>query len=136
VALLMMPLVIELMLGDTMHTIILAGVKVLLNLIIAEGEMMTMTWVESLLVLLLLFAMTPPKETTRTKEIHDEGRKAGSMASTLRTSLDDASTTCSSNKVGKSGAKQEQAKEDPKGGNERQRRVPTGAWPGVWDYCW
>jgi hypothetical protein len=34
------------------------------------------------------------------------------MASTLRTSLDDASTTCSSNKVGKSGAKQERAKDN------------------------
>jgi hypothetical protein len=64
VALLMMSLVIELMLGDTMYAMILAGVKVLLNLIIAEGEMMTMTWVEPLLVLLLLFAVTPRKETT------------------------------------------------------------------------
>jgi hypothetical protein len=35
------------------------------------------------------------------------------MTSTLRTSLDDASTTySSSNKVGKSGAKQERAKDD------------------------
>jgi hypothetical protein len=40
VALLMMSLVIELMLGDTMYMMISDGVKVLLNIIIAEGEMM------------------------------------------------------------------------------------------------
>jgi hypothetical protein len=58
----MMPLMIELMLGDTIFTMILTGAKLLLNLIIAEGEMMAITWVEPLLILLLLFALPPPKE--------------------------------------------------------------------------
>jgi hypothetical protein len=64
----MMPLVIELALAGKMWTMMLIGTKILMNLIVAEGERMTITWVELLLVLLLLFEMPPPKAPPEAKE--------------------------------------------------------------------
>jgi hypothetical protein len=65
----MMPLVIELTLADKMWTMMLIGTEILMILIVAEGaEMMTITWIEPLLVLLLLFEMPPPKAPPEAKE--------------------------------------------------------------------
>jgi hypothetical protein len=63
VALLLMPLTIELALGEVMLEMMAMGFKMILSIIVAEGEMMALTWVvEPLLVQLILFELPPPKE--------------------------------------------------------------------------
>jgi hypothetical protein len=63
-----MPLVIELMLGEVVATMMAIGVKLLFTIIIAEGEMMALTWVEPLLIQLILVGMQPPKAPPEAKE--------------------------------------------------------------------
>jgi hypothetical protein len=63
-----MPLVIELMLGEVMATMMVIGVKLLFTIIAAESEMMALTWIEPLLIQLILVGMKPPKEPPEAKE--------------------------------------------------------------------
>jgi hypothetical protein len=64
-----MPLVIELILGEVMTTMATIGMKLLMTtIIVAEGEMMALTWIEPLLVQLLLVGMVLPKEPPEAKE--------------------------------------------------------------------
>jgi hypothetical protein len=63
-----MPLVIELTLGEVMATMMVIGTKLLFTIIVAEGEMMALTWIEPLLTQLILIGMKPPKEPPEAKE--------------------------------------------------------------------
>jgi hypothetical protein len=105
VALLMMPLVIYLILGGVMTTMTMMGIKLLLTIIVGEGEVMALTWIEPLLVQrLLLFEMAPPKEPPEAKEYimgaTRRERETGSMEWTLGENPDDAHPTYGSYKVG------------------------------------
>jgi hypothetical protein len=65
IALLLMPLVIELVLGEVMAKMMAMGLKLILSMIIVEGEMMALTWVQPLLVQLILVGATSLVETIR-----------------------------------------------------------------------
>jgi hypothetical protein len=61
-ALLLMPLVIELTLSGMISTMVVVAMKLLFTTIIAEGEMTAMTWIGPLLTQPILVGMRPPKE--------------------------------------------------------------------------
>jgi hypothetical protein len=67
-ALLPMPLVIELTLSGVISTMVVMAMTLLFATIIAEGEMMAMMWIEPLLTQLILVGMRSPKEPPEARE--------------------------------------------------------------------
>jgi hypothetical protein len=80
-ALLIMPLIIELTLSGMISTMVVMAMKLLFATIIAEGEMTAMMWVGPLLTQAILVGMRPPKEPpearkyeTKTTRLRRQGR--------------------------------------------------------------
>jgi hypothetical protein len=63
-----MPIMIDLILGSVVTAMTMVGMRLLLTVIVGDGEMMTLTWFKPLLVQLLLLEMAPPKEPPEVKE--------------------------------------------------------------------
>jgi hypothetical protein len=77
VALLLMPMVIELTLGKVMATMMVIGTKLLFTIIVAEGEMMALTWIEPLLTQLILIGIQPPSKPPEAREYLKKATRLG-----------------------------------------------------------
>jgi hypothetical protein len=111
----MMPLAIEVILGEVMATSVTMVLELLLTIIIAEGEMMALTWIEPLLVQLLLIGMAPPKEPPEAKEYLTGVTRRGRLVrwnGLWVGKLDDARPTCGGHNIRQQRDEQEQGKDD------------------------
>jgi hypothetical protein len=76
-ALLIMPLVIELTLSGVILTMVVMAMKLLFATIISEGEMTAMMWIKPLLTQLILVGMRPPKEAPEARKYETKTLRIG-----------------------------------------------------------
>jgi hypothetical protein len=132
--LLLMPLTIKLVLGEVMLEVMAIGFKMILSMIIAEGEMIALTWVEPLLVQLILVGTAPPKEPPEVRQYFTKAtreKKQGRWTDLWKGVRAMLSPPRAATRLGNRGMSRNEARTKTRSPERNARRGPatTRKWP-------